>query len=56
MDTAEPDHFFLHVSDGEEDKIFYLKKCEKKLQILQITKIAFILSVIYNSYITFNYY
>ena len=56
MDTAEPDHFFLHVSDGEEDKIFYLKKCEKKLQILEITEITLILSVIYNSYINFNSY
>ena len=56
VDTAEPDHFFLHVSDGEEDKIFYLKKCEKKLQILEITEITLILSVIYNSYINFNSY
>ena len=47
---------FLHVSDGEEDKIFYLKKCEKKLQILEITEITLILSVIYNSYINFNSY
>ena len=36
--------------------IFHLKKCEKKLQILEITEITLILSVIYNSYINFNSY